>query len=105
MWPKEKENRQLLLKWPNVILYSQLYKWDVTLLLLTSTPLVGWCSENHLIVVENRLFAWKSRGFELNSRRIGQVSYSQCFSTGTFSNGIWKAKKKLACVFFNVSDI
>ena len=33
---KEKEKRQLLLKWPN----SQLYKCFVTFLLLTSTPLI-----------------------------------------------------------------
>ena len=41
MWPvQKKENRQLLLKWPNLIPYSKLYKYIVTVLLLTSTPLI-----------------------------------------------------------------
>ena len=41
MWPiKDKENRQLLILWPNLMPYSQLQNWVVTVLLLTSTPLV-----------------------------------------------------------------
>ena len=44
MWPiKEKENRQLLILWPNFIPYRKLYKWVVTVLLLTSTSL-GWAN-------------------------------------------------------------
>ena len=40
MWPiMEKENRQLLLLWPNLIRYSKLYECVVTVLLLTLTPL------------------------------------------------------------------
>ena len=41
IWPiREKENRQLLLQWPNLILYSRLQKCFVTVLLLTSTALI-----------------------------------------------------------------
>ena len=42
MWPKkEKENRQLLIKWTNLIPYARnLQECVETVLLLTSTPLV-----------------------------------------------------------------
>ena len=40
MWPiKEIENKQLLIKWPNLIPYSKLQECVVTVLLLTSTSL------------------------------------------------------------------
>ena len=40
MWPiTEKENEQLLIKWPNLINFNKLYERIVTVLLLTSTPL------------------------------------------------------------------
>ena len=39
MWPiKEKENRQLLILWPNLIPYNRLYKCIVTFLLLNINP-------------------------------------------------------------------
>ena len=41
MWPiKEKENRQLLIKWPNLVPYSYLKERVVSVLLLKSTPLI-----------------------------------------------------------------
>ena len=48
MWPIiEKENRQLLIMWPNIFPYSKLKYCVVTVLLLTSTPLV-MAKERHL---------------------------------------------------------
>ena len=42
----KRENRQLLRMWPNLIPYSKLHEYVVTVLLLTSIPLVGkWKAE------------------------------------------------------------
>ena len=44
MWPiKEKDNRHLFIKWPNLVPYSKLQEYVVTVLLLTSIPLVHRC--------------------------------------------------------------
>ena len=41
MWPiKEKENRQLLIEWPNLNRYTKLQEYVVAVLLLKSTPLL-----------------------------------------------------------------
>ena len=47
MWPiKAKENTQPLIQWPNLItLYSNLWEIVVTVLLLTSNPLVGFLTQ------------------------------------------------------------
>ena len=52
MWPiKEKENKQLLILWPNLIPYSKLKECVFTVLLLTSTPLPALSHENNSILL------------------------------------------------------
>ena len=45
---KEKENRQVLIQWPNLIPYSKLQECAVAVLLLTSNPLVAAAAEGFL---------------------------------------------------------
>ena len=67
MWPiKEKENKQLLILWPNLIPYSKLKECVVKVLLLSSIPL--------LLPNESTFFLSTVLNFSIRSRTRGENS-------------------------------